>query len=122
MFVSNVQGTEEIRSKINPARSAFPCLQSRREISLRTEGRIYKTVVCSILLYDCAKWSVRVGHKRVLAVFDNKSIRRILHVRSRDNVPFVELRSRNSIQVYRHNSCRACYATMLTLQDVQTVN
>ncbi len=89
---------------------------------MRTERWVCKAVVRLILLYDCEKWSVRVGHKRVLAVFDNKSIRRILHVRSRDWVPSVELRSRNAIQVYRHNSCRACYATMLTLQDVQTVN
>ncbi len=91
MLVSNVQGTEQISSKINPARSAFPRLQSRREISLRTEGRVYKTVVCSILLYDCEKWLVRVGDERVLAVFDNDSIPRILHMRSRDWVPWVEL-------------------------------
>ncbi len=84
MFVSNVQGTEEISSKINPTRSAFPRLQSRREISLRTEGRVYKAVVCSILPYDCEAWPVHVGDERVLAVFDKNSIRRILHAMRRD--------------------------------------
>ncbi len=57
MFVANGQGTEEIRSRTNLARSAFSRLQacplSRREISLRTKGRVYKTVVRSILLYGC---------------------------------------------------------------------
>ncbi len=43
MFVANDQGTEEISSRINLARSAFIRLQSglwsRREISLRTNGQ-----------------------------------------------------------------------------------
>ncbi len=51
-FDANGQGTEEIRSRINLARSAFSrlqfCLWSRREISLRTKGRVYQAVGCSI--------------------------------------------------------------------------
>ncbi len=43
MFVANGQGTEEVRNRINLARSAFSrlqsCLWSRREISLCTKGR-----------------------------------------------------------------------------------
>ncbi len=57
MFVANGQGTDEIRSRINFARSAFSrlqsCLWSRREISLSTKGRVYQVVVRSILLYGC---------------------------------------------------------------------
>ncbi len=45
MFFANGQGTEEIRGRIYLARSAFSgfqsCLWSRREISLRTKGRVY---------------------------------------------------------------------------------
>ncbi len=45
MFVANGQSTEAIRSRINLARAAFSrlqsCLSSRREISLRTEGRVF---------------------------------------------------------------------------------
>ncbi len=52
MFVANGQSTEEIRSRIKPARSAFSrmqsCLWSRREISLRKKGRVYQTVMRSI--------------------------------------------------------------------------
>ncbi len=96
MFVTNGQGTEEIRSRINLARSAFSrlrsCLWSRREISLRTKGRVYKAVVRSILLYGCETWPVRVADERMLDVFDNDSIRCILRVRRRDCMPPVELR------------------------------
>ncbi len=54
MFVANGQGTDEIRSRIKLARSAFSrlqsCLWSWREISLRKKGRVYQTEVRSILL------------------------------------------------------------------------
>ncbi len=57
IFLENGQGTEEIRSRINFVRSAFSRLQSslwsRREISLRTKGRVYQAVVRSILIYGC---------------------------------------------------------------------
>ncbi len=98
MFVANGQGTEEIRSRINLARSAFSrpqsCLWSRREISLSTKGRVYQAVVRSILLYGCETWPVRVADERMLEVFDNDSIRRILRVRRTDCVPSVKLRRR----------------------------
>ncbi len=94
MFVANGQGTEEVRSRTNLARSAFPrlhfCLWSRREISLRTKGRVHQAVERSIFLYGCEKWPVREADERMLEVFDNG----ILRVRRRDCVPSVELRRR----------------------------
>ncbi len=61
---------------------------------MRTKGRVYQAVVRSILLYGCETWPVRVADERMLEVFDNDSIRRILRVRRRDCVPSVELRRR----------------------------
>ncbi len=61
---------------------------------MRTKGRVYQAVVRSILLYDCETWPVRVADERMLEVFDNDSIRRILHARRRDCVPSVKLRRR----------------------------
>ncbi len=98
MFVANGQGTEEIRSRINLARSAFSRLQSclwlQREISLRTKGRVYQVVVRSIFPYGCETWPVRVADERMLEVFHNDSTHRILRVRRRDCVPSVKLRHR----------------------------
>ncbi len=59
---------------------------------MRIKGRVYQTVVRSILLYGCESWPVRVTDESMLGVFDNDSIRRILRVRHRDCVPSVELR------------------------------
>ncbi len=66
MLITNGQGTEEIRSRINLARSAFSfrlqsCLWPRREISLRTKTRVYQAVVRSILFYSCETWPARVA-------------------------------------------------------------
>ncbi len=98
MFVANGQDTDEIRSRINLARSAFLRLQScpwsRREISLCTKGKVYQAVVRSVLLCGCETWPVKVADERILEVFDNASMRRILRVRRRDCVPPVELRRR----------------------------
>ncbi len=61
MFVANGQGTEEVRSRINLARSAFsrlqPCLWSLREISLRTKGR--GALDSALRLRDMARTSSR---------------------------------------------------------------
>ncbi len=48
----------------------------------------------SILLYGCETWPVRVADERMLEIFDNDNIRRILRVRRRDGVPSVDLRRR----------------------------
>ncbi len=48
-------------------------------------------MVHTILLYGCETWPVREADERILAVFANDSIRRILHVRRRDCMSSVEL-------------------------------
>ncbi len=87
-----------MRNRINLARSVFSrlqsCLWSRREISLSTKIRVYQAVVRTILLYGCKTQPVRVADQRMLEVFANDSIRRILRVRRKDCMPSVELRRR----------------------------
>ncbi len=95
MFAANEQSTEEITSRINLAHSALPrlqsCLWSRLKILL---GRVYQAVVSLNLIYGCETWSVRVADERMLEVFGNGIIRRILHDRHRDCVPSAELHRR----------------------------
>ncbi len=74
MFIANGQGTEEIRSRINLARSPFcrlqSCLWPRREISLRTKARVYQAKLRSILLYSCETWPVRVSDVTCEATYE----------------------------------------------------
>ncbi len=117
IFFTNGQVAQDITSRINLARPAFPRLQlgiwSWREMALRTMHRDYQAVVRSILLYGCETWPVRVADERRLEVFDNDSIRRILRVRRRDCVPSVELRRR---------SCKEGSAGLDMPQDVPKVS
>ncbi len=61
---------------------------------MRTKGRVYQAVVRSILLDGCETWPVRVADEKMLEVFDNDSLHRILCVRRGNCAPSVELRRR----------------------------
>ncbi len=54
-------------------------------------GNVYYAVVRSILLYGCETLPVGVVDQKILAIFDNDSIRRVLFVMRRDCVPSEEL-------------------------------
>ncbi len=94
MFVVRGQGTKEIRSRVNLARSASSrlqsCLWSMPEISLRTKGRVYQTTVRSILFYGCETWPVRVAA--------------------------------SALQVCRHCSCKEGSTSLVIMQDVSKVS
>ncbi len=97
-LISNARGTKEVRSRIKLTHIAFSrlhfCFLSRREISLRTKGKVNQTTVRLLLLYGCETWPVRVADERMLGVFENGSIRRILNERCSDCVPTAILRRR----------------------------
>ncbi len=94
-FIAIGQGTKDIRSRLNLARSVFsrmkPCFWSRREISLRTKGRVCQTLVPSVLHCYCKMWTLRTPDERMLAIFSDDCI---LNVRLRDCRPTVELQRR----------------------------
>ncbi len=70
---------------------------------------IFQAEMHSILLYGGETWPVRVARERMLAVFDNDIIRRILRVRGEEGV---ESRRR-----YRFTS-KIGSIGLVTLQDV----
>ncbi len=90
------QAVGDIDARINLARVTFnrlyTSLWSRHDISRRTKGRIYESVVRTILLYDCETWPLRVEDQRRLEVFDNDCLRRILGRRRLGRVPCAVLR------------------------------
>ncbi len=72
----------------------------------------------SILLYGCKTWPVRIVDERMLEVFGNDSIRRILRVRRRDCVPFVELHRRLCLTSIPALLVQKRSAGLVMLQDV----
>jgi hypothetical protein len=39
--------------------------------------RIYKTIVCPVVLYRCETWSLTLREEQILRVFENRVLRRI---------------------------------------------
>ncbi len=97
-FTATGQAVDEIAGRISLARATFNRLHTslwlRCEISHRTKGRIYESVVRTIMLYGCETWPLRVEDQRRLEVFDSDCLRRILGYRRQDRIPCVALRHR----------------------------
>jgi hypothetical protein len=41
------------------------------------KGRIYKTIILSVVLYGCETWSLTVREEHKLRVFENRMLKRI---------------------------------------------
>ena len=77
----NTEG--EIKTRINKARGAFAALKNiwkTKMISKKTKIPIFKSNVLSVLLYAAESWKVTKGICHLLEVFQNKCLRRILHI------------------------------------------
>ncbi len=74
----------------------------------------------SILLYGCETWPVRVADERMLEVFDNDSIRRILGTGTVCH-PW-NCVAASTLQAYRHCSCKEGSAVLYMPQDVPKVS
>jgi hypothetical protein len=94
----NGQCVDEILSRINAARKVFFQLRkplwSRREITLDTKIKVYKSAVRTILLYGCETWPLRQDDERRLSVFDHWCLRYILRVRYFHRITNDEIRRR----------------------------
>ncbi len=62
MFSTNGKVIEEVKSRVNLARSVFSslpsCLWWRRKIPVNSKSRVYQAVVRSILLNRCKTWLI----------------------------------------------------------------
>lgn len=54
-------GTEDIKNRLNKARGAFYYLMKiwrAKNIGRNTKTKLFKTLVCPVLLYGCEAWKV----------------------------------------------------------------
>jgi hypothetical protein len=52
--------------------------------------KIYRTIICPVVLYGCETWSPTLREERRLKVFENRTLRRIFWPK-RDEVTGVEI-------------------------------
>jgi hypothetical protein len=77
------EGEVEIRARLAKASQAFASVRSTwkaRNIRLKTNLRIFKSNVVSTLLYGSESWKMIKTISSKLDVFQNRCLRRILHI------------------------------------------
>ena len=90
----------EIKTRINKARGAFAALKNiwkTKIISKKTKIRVFKSNVLSVLLYAAESWKVTKGICHMLEVFQNKCLRKILHIFWPNKITNAELHDRTGM-------------------------
>jgi hypothetical protein len=91
-------GMKDLQNGLSKARGAYVILKricNSNSISRRTKLRLYKTFVLPVLLYGCGTWKMNKGDDKLVDVFNNKCLRRILHVRWQDHIRTEDLLKRD---------------------------
>ena len=72
----------EIRIHIATATVATAKLKHiwKSKISFRTKHKLFKSLVCSILLYGCESWTLLAETERRIQAFENKCLRKLLNI------------------------------------------
>jgi hypothetical protein len=71
---------EEIKSRLNSWNACYHSVQSllsSRLVSRNFKVKTYKTIILSVVLYGCEKWSLKLREEYRLRVFENRVLRRI---------------------------------------------
>ena len=87
-------GMKDLKNRLSKARGAFIRLKKiwrSSNISRKTKLRLYKTLVVPVLVYGCETWKMNKGDSKMIDVFNNKCLRRIIKVRWEDHVSTEEL-------------------------------
>ena len=90
----------KLKTMINKARGAFAALKNiwkTKMISKKTKIRIFKSNILSVLLYAAESWKVTKGICHMLEVFQNKCLRRILHIFWPNKITNAELHDRTGM-------------------------
>jgi hypothetical protein len=71
---------DEIKSRLNMGNAYYYSVQNLLSsclISKNIKIKIYKTVILPVVLYGCETWSLTLGEKHSLRVFENRVLRKI---------------------------------------------
>jgi hypothetical protein len=71
---------EEIKSRLKAGNARFHSIQTLLSSSLISKNlkvKIYRTIILSVVLYECETWSRTLREERRLKVFENRVLRRV---------------------------------------------
>ena len=82
-------GEKDIQNRVNKARTAFVKLNKVwqcNDLHYKTKSRLFKTLICPILLYGCETWRLNKSDEKKLNTFQTKCLRRILKISWRKHI------------------------------------
>ena len=91
----------DLRNRLSKARNAYVRLKriwSSKRIMKRTKIKFYKTLVILILLYGCETWKMKKENGKMLQVFQQKCLRRILKICWENHVMNEEMQKRADME------------------------
>ena len=91
-------GEKDIQNRVNKARTAFIKLDNVwrcKDLHHKTKSRLFKTLICPILLYGCETWRLNKSDEKKLNTFQTKCLRRILKISWRDHITNIEVLERS---------------------------
>ena len=94
-------GMKDLRNRLSKARSAYIRLKriwTLKKIIKRTKIKLYRTLVIPVLLYGCETWKMNKKDGKMLDVFQQKCLRRILKIRWEDHVTNEEVQKRADME------------------------
>ena len=74
---------KEVKVRLAQAHSAMTrlaILWKNNAVNFPTKTKIYKSLVLSILLYGCERWTLTADLERRIEAFENKSYRRMVSI------------------------------------------
>jgi hypothetical protein len=87
---------DAIKSTLNSGNACYYSVQnllSSRLIPKNLKIKIYRTVILPVVLYGCETWSLTLGEKHRLRVFENRELRRIFGPKREEDGSWRKLRN-----------------------------
>ena len=89
----------DVKRRISKASQAFSMLKNiwkSKKLTRNTKIRIFRSNFVSVLLYGCESWKVTTTISRMLEVFQNRCLRRILNIFWPNTISNIELHRKAS--------------------------
>ena len=89
----------DVKRRISKASQAFSMLKNiwkSKRLNRNTKIRIFRSNVVSVLLYGCESWKATTTISRMLEVFQNRCLRRILNIFWPNTISNIELHRKTS--------------------------
>ena len=88
---------KQINSRIGKASGTFARVWDNQKLSIRTKANVYRSCVCSTLLYGCKTWTLSSVQEKKINTFHLRCLRRILRISWQQKITNEEVLKRTGL-------------------------